>query len=950
MARRMINNCDMNRKKSSISTCKVNKQLNYFKEAILVQTYKQFNDSNELTASFQIQFKFKTPTYKPKTPTFEIATPQTQSEEKRMMDDSEDERSSDSDNDDKYLLGFIMGCIVGLHHHSATIHGRALVGLVREPHNPHDPNAIQVLNTHSLPVGYIERAAAAALSPLIDAHLIAVEAIVPNARNKAHRIPCQIHVFSRLRHFNAVKHSLSDSGLKLITDSNPAFTLSDAVAVKETKAHSHSLSLDAVFNFTTNRVIQPSKVEPPRTIITTELLRHQKEGLAWLLHRENSHDLPPFWEEKNGNFKSQVGIDKRSKYESGVRTNATLVVCPPSVMSTWIAQLEEHTVPGGLKTCMYYGERRSKSVEELKKYDLVLTTYSTLSSEQLVPEMPAKKMLWRRIILDEAHAIKNVNAQQSAAVCKLNAQCRWAVTGTPIQSGCIDLFSIMVFLRFEPFSVRSYWRDLVQRSLDQGTDKGLLRLQVLMDAIALRRTKDATLVGLPPKTTEVCYVELSLEERELYDQMKEQTKTLLSSFGHEDSLVPHYSAVLSRILRLRQICTDLKLCKDQSLLLANIEDVSNNPELLQTLLELLQDGEDFDCPICLSPPTDIVITCCAHIFCRGCILRTLQNNTCCPLCRHPLSESDLFSAPPEPSKADSDDQYSSSKSEAGLSSKVSTLIKLITQSRDQHPTAKSVVFSQFRKLLLLLEEPLNAAGFKTVRLDGTMNAKHRAKVIEQFQAQGRDGPTVLLASLRASSSGINLTSASRLYFMEPWLNHAVEEQAMDRVHRIGQKEDVKSPAGIVDSLAIFPYTPHRSSNVSIKAFLEPLIGTTTTVKDFALACALVSSSSFESSGVLSWTPGHLSALATSSFSELSRAHLFGHISPSLLDWALPLLRHGEFREICYGPPSDMAASRKMVALAAGWCVPRPRGGRRWRRLWSASPISEGGGEERKERK
>lgn len=90
-----------------------------------------------------------------------------------------------------------------------------------------------------------------------------------------------------------------------------------------------------------------------------------------------------------------------------------------------------------------------------------------------------------------------------------------------------------------------------------------------------------------------------------------------------------------------------------------------------------------------------------------------------------------------------------------------------------------------------MEEPLNAAGFKTLRLDGTMNAKHRANVIEQFQSQGIDGPTVLLASLRASSAGINLTSASRLYFMEPWWNHAVEEQAMDRVHRIGQKEAVK---------------------------------------------------------------------------------------------------------------------------------------------------------------
>lgn len=81
-------------------------------------------------------------------------------------------------------------------------------------------------------------------------------------------------------------------------------------------------------------------------------------------------------------------------------------------------------------------------------------------------------------MLDEAHTIKNFNALQSLAVSKLNAQCRWAVTGTPIQSGCIDLFSIMVFLRFQPFSVRQQWRELVQRSLNKGKDKGLVRLQV----------------------------------------------------------------------------------------------------------------------------------------------------------------------------------------------------------------------------------------------------------------------------------------------------------------------------------------------------------------------------------------------------------------------------------------------------------------------------------------
>lgn len=125
------------------------------------------------------------------------------------------------------------------------------------------------------------------------------------------------------------------------------------------------------------------------------------------------------------------------------------------------------------------------------------------------------------------------------------------------------------------------------------------------------------------------------------------------------------------------------------------------------------------------------------------------------------------------------------------SSKVSALLTLLLQLRDKKPTTKSVVFSQFRKMLILLEEPLQAAGFKLLRLDGSMNAKKRAQVIEEFGNPGPGGPTVLLASLKASGAGVNLTAASRVFLLEPWWNPAIEEQAMDRVHRIGQKEDVK---------------------------------------------------------------------------------------------------------------------------------------------------------------
>ena len=130
---------------------------------------------------------------------------------------------------------------------------------------------------------------------------------------------------------------------------------------------------------------------------------------------------------------------------------------------------------------------------------------------------------------------------------------------------------------------------------------------------------------------------------------------------------------------------------------------------------MLQDGEDFDCPICISPPIKVVITCCAHIFCESCILKALQRSKpCCPLCRCPLSQSDLFSAPEECSNAD----HSEMSPRITTSSKVSALLALLKKSRDENPTTKSVVFSQFRTMLLLLEEPLKEAGFNILRLDG----------------------------------------------------------------------------------------------------------------------------------------------------------------------------------------------------------------------------------------
>ncbi|KAJ0266374.1 putative SWI/SNF-related matrix-associated actin-dependent regulator of chromatin subfamily A member 3-like 1 [Hirschfeldia incana] len=774
---------------------------------------------------------------------------------------------------ESYMVGFIIANIVGLKYYSGRINGRELVGLIREPSNLYDENAIRVLNTRSVQVGHIERAVAAVLSPLIDSRKILVEGIVPNTRSASNKfkIPCQVHIFAKLEETAAVKSAISRAGLVLISDSDVSFGLSEALVVKERMGGGdgeNKKGIDKIFKLVDKNVKGKEKmveVEPPREVIKSELFAHQKEGLGWLLNREKAGEIPPFWEEKGGDFVNVLtnyrtdkrpealrggvfaddmglgktltllsliafdrygnaststgteeeildvekkgkkrgrgkgsasgGARKKVKSDEVVSQKTTLIVCPPSVFSAWVTQLEEHTVPGSLKVYMYHGGERTDDVNELMKYDIVLTTYSTLAVEEAWEDSPVKKMEWLRIILDEAHTIKNANAQQSKAVCKLKASRRWAVTGTPIQNGSFDLYSLMAFLRFEPFSIKSYWQSLIQRPLGQGNKNGLSRLQVLMGTISLRRTKEKSSIGLPPKTVGTCYVDLSPEERQLYDHMEGEAKGVVQNLINSGSLMRNYSTVLSIILRLRQLCDDVSLCPPElrSLTtLTSIEDVTDRPELLQKLVAILQDGEDFDCPICISPPTDIIITRCAHIFCRSCILQTLQRTKpSCPLCRGSLTQADLFNAPPPPPPSDTQDNDGGDAKPSTKSSKVTALLSLLMASKQENPNTKSVVFSQFRKMLLLLETPLKAAGFTVLRLDGAMTVKKRTQVIGDFGKPELTGPVVLLASLKACGAGINLTAASRVYMFEPWWNPAVEEQAMDRIHRIGQKQEVK---------------------------------------------------------------------------------------------------------------------------------------------------------------
>ncbi|XP_031565004.1 helicase-like transcription factor isoform X3 [Actinia tenebrosa] len=177
---------------------------------------------------------------------------------------------------------------------------------------------------------------------------------------------------------------------------------------------------------------------------------------------------------KQGSSKTGVGstAGKRKAVPSGGR-RPTLVVFPLSVLSSWENELEMHVHPNLINIYTHYGQNKTKDKKFLEEQDIVLTTYQSLSAEFSRGKSPLKEVKWLRVILDEGHLIRNPRAQMTKAAHALDAERRWIVTGTPIQNSMKDLWSIICFLRMEPFLDRQWWVRSIERPISQG-DKAAL--------------------------------------------------------------------------------------------------------------------------------------------------------------------------------------------------------------------------------------------------------------------------------------------------------------------------------------------------------------------------------------------------------------------------------------------------------------------------------------------
>lgn len=235
-------------------------------------------------------------------------------------------------------------------------------------------------------------------------------------------------------------------------------------------------------------------------------------------------------------------------------------------------------VAGQLAYHCHHGKTKFANPWEVDGFNIVLTTYYTVSAEWKGGMDSSSSVLfnvkWRRIILDEgklkepaihsmltklAHYIRNENSRMARAVCSLNAKSRWAVTGTPIQNRLSDLATLVKFIRVHPYTDTKQFDTDLSRLWKSGEDeKAVKRLQYLSSCLLLRRPK--TTISLPPRYDKLCAVEFTNEERVVYDRMRQQTIQSIDNALQNDSSLEVtktgtcYVNALQQIESLRLFC------------------------------------------------------------------------------------------------------------------------------------------------------------------------------------------------------------------------------------------------------------------------------------------------------------------------------------------------------------------------------------------------------------
>nr|CAD7451985.1 unnamed protein product [Timema tahoe] len=620
------------------------------------------------------------------------------------------------------------------------------------------------------------------------------------------------------------------------------------------------------------------------------LMPHQKRALAWLMWRESQSPSGGILADDMGLGKTLTMIslvlksqETRTRNDSSseedsekenslldsrkekMERGGTLVVCPATLLGQWEGEVNSKCKRGAVDVEIYHGSKREVKPRRLARRDIVITTFNlvlTEGSQKAVDNVSTNRkkgvlhnikweriildeahvirnhksktslavfqlrgryrwaltattkdcdelhhassnqdstptgrfssvlkkgvlhnIKWERIILDEAHVIRNHKSKTSLAVFQLRGRYRWALTGTPIHNKELDLYSLLKFLKCTPFDDYMFWKCWV----DNKNLASQQRLKTVMNSIMLRRTKtqlqqEGSLQCLPQKEFHLIDISLDEEESKVYQKVLVFSRTLFAQFLHQKAekeqltmmgcepseasnpfnpkgqLAAWYQKlsgmdniksfeILVLLLRLRQLCC--------------------HPSLISSMLD--RDNCDTDC---IEGADEDLVSALGRL---GLENREEVSSSSRPSIDQVMKDNILSSSNPVFNKD-------------RVSSKMKLLLETL-QVKVFDTKEKAVIVSQWTSMLELLAQHLRSQGVSCVTLCGSVPVKDRAALVDSINGTSHR-PQVMLLSLTAGGVGLNLVGANHLFLFDLHWNPQLEAQACDRVYRVGQTRTV----------------------------------------------------------------------------------------------------------------------------------------------------------------
>ncbi|MBM3845254.1 MAG: hypothetical protein FJ405_03075 [Verrucomicrobia bacterium] len=353
----------------------------------------------------------------------------------------------------------------------------------------------------------------------------------------------------------------------------------------ESTARQHGWTVSAPTNIQERFRAQSGQVigECPSLGDLDSVLRpYQKQGVAWFSFlRDNQF---------GGVLADEMGLGKTLQTLAFLRWTRSqeqdrlpnLVICPSSLIFNWVKEAEKFTP--SLKTIALHGADRHELWSQARSADLLITSYGLArrDAEQYA------SLEFDTVVLDEAQHIKNRQTQNAQAVKAISSRRRLVLTGTPLENSLLDLWSIFDFLMPGYLGAAQDFRERYELPIARDSDAGALsRLSRRLRPFILRRLKKEVATELPPKLEHVAYCELVDGQRVLYQQLLEAGRREMLETAEGESGGRARMAMLTTLLRLRQVCCDPRLVDAEGRTAAL---GSGKTELFMELLEEALDG------------------------------------------------------------------------------------------------------------------------------------------------------------------------------------------------------------------------------------------------------------------------------------------------------------------------------------------------------------------------